>query len=149
MPDSTEITHRCYMDGIDWQHHLEADAKGTPLFPSVKSLKELRTCIDPGGCGVVEVEVRLIRWIEEQDLDRPCQELTDAASDALERQNARCTRCHGTGWVGLPSGWVTRVGVETIPCPDCASGSDSKATEIEAEIAAEQGFYGSVCDPDK
>lgn len=59
---------RCFMDGIDWQHHLTGDAGGTPLFPSVKSLKGVRTCIDPGGCGVVEVEVRLVRWVEPQDL---------------------------------------------------------------------------------
>ncbi len=30
--DETEIRHRCFMDGIHWQHHLEADASGTPLF---------------------------------------------------------------------------------------------------------------------
>ena len=56
------------MDGIDWEHHIEADAKGTSLFPSVKSLKREKKCIETGGCGVVEVEVRLIRWVEPQDL---------------------------------------------------------------------------------
>ncbi len=60
---------RCFMDGIDWQYHLEGDRKGTLLFVSVDGLKEKRRCIDKGGCGVVEVEVRLVRWIEEQDLD--------------------------------------------------------------------------------
>ena len=44
MADEMDKRHRCFMDGIDWQHHLE------------------------GGCGVVEVEVRLIRWVEPQDL---------------------------------------------------------------------------------
>ena len=68
MPDSEPI-HRCFMDGIDWQHHLEADTNGTLLFPSVGELKTGRTCIDKGGCGVVEVEVRLIRWVEPQDLN--------------------------------------------------------------------------------
>lgn len=29
--DETEIRHRCFMDGIDWQHHLEADAKSIAL----------------------------------------------------------------------------------------------------------------------
>jgi hypothetical protein len=67
--DETEIRHRCFMDGIDWQHHLEADCKGTLLFPDVPSLKDVKTCIDEGGCGVVEVEVRLIRWVEPQDLN--------------------------------------------------------------------------------
>jgi hypothetical protein len=60
-------TVRCFMDGIDWQHQLEADADGTVLFPSEKSLREKKACL-PGGCGVVEVEVRLIRWIEPQNL---------------------------------------------------------------------------------
>ena len=60
---------RCFMDGIDWQHHLEGDRKGTLLFVSIDGLKETRRCIDKGGCGVVEVEVRLVRWVEEQDLE--------------------------------------------------------------------------------
>lgn len=59
-------TIRCFMDGIAWQH--EADATDVMLFPSVKALKERMTCIDRGGCGVVEVEVRLIRWVEPQDI---------------------------------------------------------------------------------
>ena len=58
---------RCFMDGIDWQHHLDADRKGTKLFASVEALKE------GGGhsldqCGIVEVEVRLIEWVEPQNL---------------------------------------------------------------------------------
>jgi hypothetical protein len=66
--DEMEIRHRCFMDGIDWQEHLRSDAEGTPLFPSEKSLRVARPCIAKGGCGVVEVEVRLIRWVEPQDL---------------------------------------------------------------------------------
>ena len=62
-----EIRHRCFMDGIDWQHHLEADADGTVLYPSERSLRANKTCLK-GGCGVVEVEVRLIRWVEPQNL---------------------------------------------------------------------------------
>lgn len=59
----------CYMDGIDWQHHLDADADGTTLYPSVKALKRGKVCLREGGkCGVVQVEVRLVRWVEEQDL---------------------------------------------------------------------------------
>jgi hypothetical protein len=55
------------MDGIDWQHHLAGDSGGTELFPDEGSLSEKKTCLT-GGCGVVEVEVRLIRWVEKQDL---------------------------------------------------------------------------------
>ena len=61
-------TVRCFMDGIDWQHQLEADADGTVLFPSEDSLRKAKTCL-AGGCGVVEVEVRLIRWVEPQNLE--------------------------------------------------------------------------------
>lgn len=66
--DEMEVRHRCFMDGIDWQHHLEADALGTSLFPSESSLRAVKTCLSGGGCGVVEVEVRLIRWVEPQAL---------------------------------------------------------------------------------
>lgn len=68
MSEEMELRHRCFMDGIDWQHHLEADSKGTPLYPSEVTLRRNKTCIATGGCGVVEVEVRLIRWVEPQDL---------------------------------------------------------------------------------
>jgi hypothetical protein len=58
---------RCFMDGIDWQHHLDCDISGTALFPDEQSLREVKTCLT-GGCGVVEVEVRLVRWVEPQNL---------------------------------------------------------------------------------
>lgn len=61
-----EEPRRCFMDGIDWQHHLDADISGTRLFPDIDSLKKGQTCVVEGQCGVVEVEVRLIRWVEPQ-----------------------------------------------------------------------------------
>lgn len=73
MSDDSKI-HRCFMDGIDWQHHLECDPKGTLLFPSERNTREGKPCISKGGgCGIVEVEVRFVRWVEEQDLiyERP------------------------------------------------------------------------------
>lgn len=68
MSDEAKIV-RCFMDGIDWQEHLEYDAMGTRLFPSERSLKRGMPCIDKGGCGVVEVEVRFVRWVEPQNLE--------------------------------------------------------------------------------
>lgn len=53
------------MDGIDWQYHLECDEQGSILYPSEKSLKTY-VGHDLTECGVVEVEVRLIRWVEKQ-----------------------------------------------------------------------------------
>ena len=68
MDDNTP--RRCFMDGIDWQHHLDGDADGTLLVPSEGALRKAKTCLAAaaGGCGVVEVEVRIVRWVEPQDL---------------------------------------------------------------------------------
>lgn len=71
------------MDGIDWQHHLGSDGKGTPTFPSLKATKREKGCLAKGGrCGVVEVEVRLIRWVEDQRLDLERAERKAKRSDA-------------------------------------------------------------------
>ena len=58
---------RCFMDGIDWQEHLEGDASGTKLFPSQQSL-ERSTNHSLEECGIVEVALRLVRWVKQQDL---------------------------------------------------------------------------------
>lgn len=63
-------TVRVFLDGIDWQEHVGHDRKGTPVFPSEAATRAEKRCIAGGGkCGIVEVEMRLIRWVEEQDLD--------------------------------------------------------------------------------
>ena len=60
---------RAYMDGITWQHHLGKgnDPKGSPLFPSQVSLVD-EANHDLRYCGIVEVEVRLIKWVVPQNL---------------------------------------------------------------------------------
>lgn len=63
-----EIRHRCFMDGVDWDCHLGHDVYGAKLYPTEESCREANQCIEKGGCGLVEVEVRLIRWVEEQNL---------------------------------------------------------------------------------
>lgn len=75
---------RCFMDGIDWEEHLASDAIGTRLFVSQESCRGERSCIESGGCGVVEVEVRLIRWVEPQNLkwDHKNHAPDDEAGDA-------------------------------------------------------------------
>jgi hypothetical protein len=55
-----------YMCGIDWQHELCEVPDGTMVFGSVKMLKAVRNCTDE--CGIVEVEVRLVKWVKKQDL---------------------------------------------------------------------------------
>ena len=63
---------RGFMDGIDWQHHIGVgnDSEGATVFPSKKQTIALNKCLAKGArCGVVEVEVRLIRWVVPQRLD--------------------------------------------------------------------------------
>ena len=60
---------RCFMDGIDWQHHLEGDEAGTKLFPSREGL-EASSGHSLRQCGIVEVEVRLVEWVDPQRLSR-------------------------------------------------------------------------------
>ena len=59
---------RCFMDGIDWQHELGEAGSGTRLYPTAEDARAGEKCIDTGGCGIVEVEIRLIRWVEPQKL---------------------------------------------------------------------------------
>lgn len=69
--DEKQKRVRCFMDGIDWQHHLGSDPAGTELFPTAEDARNGRWCLaEDGGCGIVEVEVRLVRWVEEQDFGR-------------------------------------------------------------------------------
>lgn len=52
---------RGFMDGTDFQHHLESDAKPISVFVSEASLRRNRTCLDE--CGIAEVEIKIIRWV--------------------------------------------------------------------------------------
>ena len=57
------LIKRGFMDGIDWQHHLEADPKGVKVYPSVDTTRRGEPCLAKGaGCGIVEIEIRLVRW---------------------------------------------------------------------------------------
>ncbi len=58
---------RCFMDGIDWQHHIDADFHGVKLYPSETAL-EANTGHSLDHCGIVMVEVRLVRWVRPQRL---------------------------------------------------------------------------------
>jgi hypothetical protein len=68
---------RAFMDGIDWQHHVGADASGVPLFASPEGARRGKNCLaKDAGCGIVEVEIRLVRWVEPQDLGREVNKAT-------------------------------------------------------------------------
>ena len=65
MTDQPE-TRIGFMCGTDFQDELGQASGGTRLYPSAADLKEHGECW--WSCGLVEVEVRLVRWIEPQDL---------------------------------------------------------------------------------
>jgi hypothetical protein len=58
-------TRKGYMCGVDFQHELGEVLDSTPVYASVKALKEQRKCWKT--CGIVEVEVKITQWIEPQD----------------------------------------------------------------------------------
>jgi hypothetical protein len=60
---------KLYTCGIDWQHEIGKAPVlegNMPLYSSIKKLKKYRTCWKE--CGIVELDIKLIKWVEEQDL---------------------------------------------------------------------------------
>lgn len=55
-----------YVCGVDWQHEMEAAIDGVRCYPSPESLKAERPCWET--CGIVELRVELVKWVEKQDL---------------------------------------------------------------------------------
>ena len=84
IPEGRDTSKRAFMDGIDWQHHLGVgnDPKGAVLYPSEKDTLRGEACLAKGaGCGIVEVEVRLIRWAVEQDLEGEMKRKRESMND--------------------------------------------------------------------
>ena len=70
MSDSIEskTLRRGFMDMVEFQHELGEVLGGNKIYPSVEDLKEYILHWD--SCGIVEVEVRMVREVEPQDLMR-------------------------------------------------------------------------------
>ena len=91
---------RCFMDGIDWEHHLGSDMTGPRLYPSEEAVRLHEPCVTTGGCGIVEVEVRFVRWAEEQNLNlrfedaaaEVCRQITNKAAVVARNKKAARTR---------------------------------------------------------
>lgn len=67
-PRTEEMRTGLFMDGVDFDDELGHASGGNRVYPSVDDLKKNSKCWQ--GCGIVEVEVRLVRWVEEQNLGR-------------------------------------------------------------------------------
>ena len=73
---------RGFMDGVDYEEHLENDMKGTLVFPSVEHLKKAKPCTKQ--CGIIEVEVSFVRVVQEQDFSQSI-----ARAKAIRKAKAR------------------------------------------------------------
>lgn len=56
---------KLYMCGVDWQHELGECGGGVSVYSSIKDIKKCRECV--AQCGIVEVEVSLVGWAQEQN----------------------------------------------------------------------------------
>lgn len=57
---------KAYVCGVDWQHEI-GEVNDVKLYSSIEVLKEERTCWKE--CGIVELELSLVGWVEPQDLE--------------------------------------------------------------------------------
>ena len=50
------------MDGTAWEEELGDDMVGTRVYPCIEDMKEAMGAEHLEECGIVEVEVRFVRW---------------------------------------------------------------------------------------
>lgn len=65
VPLAEKLVVRGFMCGVDWEHEIGQNCHGIKIYRSEADLRADRTCVDE--CGVVEVEVRIVRTVAEQD----------------------------------------------------------------------------------
>ncbi len=59
-------TKKVYVCGVDWQHELGEVSDYTKVYSTVEDLKRQRSCWEE--CGIVELEVKMTKWMEPQNL---------------------------------------------------------------------------------
>lgn len=61
---------KVYVCGVDWQHELGEALGGTDCYPSIKNLKEEKSCWE--SCGIVEISLNNSNatWVESQDFSK-------------------------------------------------------------------------------
>jgi hypothetical protein len=66
-----------YVCGVDWQHEI-GNVKGWsgPVYGSVEECKKFSKCWEQ--CGIVEVQMTLVKWHEPQDLFKKSGDKQDA-----------------------------------------------------------------------
>lgn len=57
-----------YMCLTDYEWHLEGDANGTTIYPSLTALQNARKCVKEGGeCGIVKVKIQITQVVRDED----------------------------------------------------------------------------------
>ena len=69
-----------FMDMVDFQHELGEALGGNKIYPNVEDFKQHNPCWN--SCGIIEVEVRMVREVEPQELMRGGRPITRAELDA-------------------------------------------------------------------
>lgn len=70
-----------FIDGTDWQHEVDANMRGTKVYPSLKNMKKFINH-DVEGCGVVRCKLVFDGWVIPQDTKKmmadaiPASEMT-------------------------------------------------------------------------
>lgn len=86
--------HIVYMDGIDFEHHMDSDSKGVKAYKSQKDCIQGEACLRGGaGCGVVKLEVRLLEWVVEPIHDKG-KSYTIKELEERERKTAKARALH-------------------------------------------------------
>lgn len=60
-----KTTKSAYVDKVDFDHHLDGDARGIIIYPSLEDLKEKEPCVKR--CGAYMIEVSIIKTVIEEN----------------------------------------------------------------------------------
>src|SRR5947208_1053106 len=81
-----------FLDGVDWQHEVEGNKKGTKIYPGMKDLKKHH---EEAGCGVVRCKLIFDGWVIQQDMEImkktsiPASELTKIQIEDTKKEIAK------------------------------------------------------------
>lgn len=87
-----------YMDGVDWQHHVDGDKLGATMYSSVERVLAASPCARE--CGVVRLRVIEEDWPVKQDLYSnlvSLESLTLAATEVIPPSCAAQGDSNATG----------------------------------------------------
>lgn len=64
MADKQIVSRPCraFMCGTAWKHDMKRKAGGVPIYKTIHDFEDSHACSEE--CGLVEVEVRMVRWVK-------------------------------------------------------------------------------------